>query len=134
MESPSIASSGRVINEIDYFRLSQNLESIRMLISQARDLMPERVQSDDVLIECVKGHTYDETLALLAVIEAMQNDDSFSPEVWQLIGGHNCSGKLQKLANYLDQIPPEGAEICDRLERLVCTNFKQLTAAAAANQ
>jgi hypothetical protein len=44
----------------------------------------------------VEGHEYDDTLELLAVADALREGDSFSPEVWQLIGRHRCAGLLPK--------------------------------------
>lgn len=132
MEPKPVATLGRVLDLAEYYHLSQNLESVRALLSRARDLLPPRARRARVLKKCVEGHEYDDALELLAVADALREGDSLSPEVWCLIGRHRCAGKLQKILAFVRLIPREEANIRHRLESLIAAKFKRLTHAATA--
>jgi hypothetical protein len=126
MEWSDYAATGRTIGVADYYRLSQNLESIRALLSRARAALPWSSRHDRVLAECVESHTYDDVLAMLAVADALQEDDSLAPEVWRLVARHQCAGKLQGILNSLYLISESAHALRARLESLVADKAKRL--------
>jgi hypothetical protein len=123
MELPT---SGRLIDAAEYYRLSQNSESIRALLRQVCRLLPAENTDSQTLAKCIETHEYDDTLALIAVANELHEDDLLSPEVLLLIRRHCSVGRLQGILNCICLIPKEGAAIREYLKFLIAGKVKQL--------
>lgn len=126
-------AEGRVLEPAEYYRLSQDLDRVRAILAQVRETILQQAGETeiDVLEQCIETHEYDDALGLLAVAEGLRDEDSLSPEVWQLIGRHTCMAKLQHITYILRLIPARGLQLRRRLEHLIADRAKRLAYATS---